>query len=251
VGAGALLQPEEAQARLTRLGIVVAMPPEARCLVDHKLKPGELVHFHNGGWIQLCGIGPQRAAGAAESLLARGASALLSWGTAGALSPELLPGSLVLPKVVTTSSGARFHVDSEWRARVVRRLQGRLAISNGPMVESQTVVAGIADKAQLFARVGAAAVDMESGVIAQAAARAGVPFLAIRAIADSATTGIPADVLSMFGAHGQWRLSAVVPAVLRRPPVVVDCLRLLRDIRAAYASLRQAAHLVGPSMQLE
>ncbi len=227
------------------------MSPEARCLVDRKFKPGELVDFYDGGWIQLCGIGPQRAARAAESLLARGASALLSWGTAGALAPELLPGSLVLPRVITASSGDLFHVDSEWRARAIGCLQGRLAISDDPIVESQTVVTGIADKAQLFARAGAAAVDMESGVVARAAARAGVPFLAIRAIADAANTGIPADVLNMFGAHGEWRFSAVVPAVLRRPSVVADCLRLWRDVRAAYGSLRQVAGLLGPSMQLE
>jgi adenosylhomocysteine nucleosidase len=251
VGAGALLQPKEAHTRLTRLGIVVAMSPEARCLVDRKFKPGELVDFYDAGWIQLCGIGPQRAARAAESLLACGAGALLSWGTAGALSPELLPGSLVLPKVITASTGDLFHVDREWRARVFACLQGCLMISDQPIAESETVVAGIADKAQLFARVGAAAVDMESGVVARAAASAGVPFLAIRAIADAAHTGIPGDVLNMFAVHGEWRFSAMVPAVLRRPPVVADCLRLWRDVRAAYGSLRQVARLLGPSMQLE
>jgi adenosylhomocysteine nucleosidase len=251
VGAGALLQSKETQTRLTRLGIVVAMSPEARCLVDRKFKPGELTDFYGDGWIQLCGIGPQRAARAAESLLAHGAGALLSWGTAGALSPELLPGNLVLPNVITAASGDLYHVHSEWRARAIRCLQGRLAISADPIAESQTIVAAVADKAQLFARAGAAAVDMESGMIARVAARAGVPFLAIRAIADAANTGIPRDVLSMFGAYGEWRFSVVVPAVLRRPTVMADCLRLWRDVRAAYGSLRQAASLLGPSMQLE
>ena len=70
-----------------------------------------------------------------------------------------------------------------------------------PILESPTIVAGIADKAQLFARVGAAAVDMESGVVARAAARAGVPFLAIRAIADAANTGIPRDVLNRITSY--------------------------------------------------
>ena len=227
------------------------MSAEARCLVDRKFKPGELVDFYDGGWIQLCGIGPQRAARAAESLLARGASALLSWGTAGALSPELLPGSLILPKVITGSGGEQCHVDREWHMRTIRCLQDRLVISNDPIVESETVVAGVVDKAHLFARSRAAAVDMESGVIACAAARAGVPFLAIRAIADTATTEIPREVLNMFSVHGEWRLSAVVPAVLKRPPVVADCLRLWHDVRAAYGSLRQVARLLGPSLQLE
>ena len=251
MGAGALLQSEETPTSLTRLGIVVAMSPEARCLVDRKVKPGELIDFYDGGWIQLCGIGPQRAAHAAESLLARGAGALLSWGTAGALSPQLLPGNLVLPKVITTASGDTYQVDSEWRARTMRCLHGRLAISDDSIVESQTVVAGVADKAQLFRRVRAGAVDMESGVVARAATRAGVPFLAIRAIADAASTAIPRDVLNIFDAHGEWRFSAVLPALLRRPPMVADCLRLWRDVRAAYGSLRQVAGLLGSSMQLE
>lgn len=250
MGVGALLQSKETQTPLTRLGIVVAMSPEARCLVDRKCKPDELIDFHGVGWIQLCGIGPRRAARAAESLLARGAGALLSWGTAGALTPELQPGNLVLPKVITTASGDLYHVDSKWRDRAMRCLKGRLTISDDPIVESQTVVTTVADKAQLFANARAAAVDMESGVIARAGARAGVPFLAIRAIADAADTGIPRDVLNILNVHGEWRFSAVVPAVLRRPPVVADCLRLWRDVRSAYGTLRQVATLLGPSMQL-
>jgi adenosylhomocysteine nucleosidase len=252
VGAGALLQSKETQTRLTpRLGIVVAMSAEARCLVDRKFKPGELADFYDGGWIQLCGIGPQRAARAAESLLGRGASALLSWGTAGALSPELLPGNLILPKVITASGGEQCYADREWHMRTMRCLQDRVVISDDPLVESETVVAGVVDKAQLFARSRAAAVDMESGVIAWAAARAGVPFLAIRAVADAANSEIPREVLNMFSVHGEWRLSAVIPAVLRRPSLVADCLCLWRDVRTAYGSLRQVARLLGPSLQLE
>jgi adenosylhomocysteine nucleosidase len=225
------------------------MPPEARCLANRRAQPGELVELPGRVSIQLSGIGPRRASRAAESLLDRGATALLSWGTAGALVETLQPGSLVLPRRVLTPAGDAYDVDADWHARVVECLRDQLASNEGPLLQSSTVVADVTEKSQLFNRLGAVAVDMESVAVAAVAARAGVPFIVIRAVADAAHTPIPQEVLGAVDAHGKWRLSVLAALLLRRPRVLVDCMRLLGDIRAAYATLTQVARLAGPSLR--
>lgn len=225
------------------------MPPEAHCLTNRRSRPGDRVELPGCVSIQLSGIGPRRASRAAESLLDRGARALLSWGIAGALADTLQPGSLVLPKRVLTSTGDAYDVDIDWRARVATCLQDEVASNEGPLVQSATVVADVAEKAQLFERLGAVAVDMESVAVAAVATRAHVPFIVIRAVADAAHTTIPQEVLGAVDAHGEWRLPALAVLLLRRPRVLADCVRLLRDSRAAYATLTQVAKLAGPSLR--
>lgn len=225
------------------------MPPEARCLANRRPQPGELIELPGRVWIQLSGIGPRRASRAAESLLDRGAKALLSWGTAGALTDTLQPGSLVLPKRVLTANGDAYEVDAGWRARLAECLEDQLASNEGPLLQSSTVVTDVTQKAQLFERLGAVAVDMESAAVAAVAAQTGAPFIVIRAVADAVHTPIPQDLLGAIDAHGKWRLSALAALLLKRPRALVDCMRLLRDIRTAYATLTQVARLAGPGLR--
>ena len=174
---------------------------------------------------------------------------MLSWGTAGALAGTLQPGSLVLPKQVLTPTGDTYDVDGDWRARVAACLQNQVASNEGPLVQSATVVADVTGKAQLFERLGAVAVDMESAAVAAVATQARVPFIVIRAVADAAHTTIPQEVLGAVDAHGEWRLLVLAGLLLRRPRVLLDCVRLLQDSRAAYATLTQVARLAGPSLR--
>ncbi len=225
------------------------MPPEAHCLTQRRPRPGELVELPGRVSLQLSGIGPKRASRAAESLLDRGATALLSWGIAGALADTLHPGSLVLPMRVLTADGDGYEVDTSWRERLAECLQHRLASDARPLLQSSTVVADVTEKSRLFERLGAVAVDMESVAVAAVAARAGVPFIVIRAVADAAHTAIPQEVLGAVDAHGNWRLSLLAAKLLRRPQAIMDCMRLLRDSRAAYATLTQVARLAGPHLR--
>ncbi len=52
-----------------------------------------------------CGTGHERAYSAARSAISAGASALVSWGVAGALVPKLSPGTILLPQQVLTPNG--------------------------------------------------------------------------------------------------------------------------------------------------
>ncbi|MFQ5937521.1 MAG: purine phosphorylase [Acidiferrobacterales bacterium] len=233
---------------MIRLGIVVALSPEARPLVERRIKPGERVDVDGQRWVELCGIGAKRARRAAESLLDAGSTALLSWGMAGGLDPSLLPGHLVLPETIVASDCTQYRVDADWHARVCRCLQGQVVASSGALVESHTVVSDSAEKASLAQTFGAVAVDMESAAIAAAARRANIPFMAIRAVADPVGRPIPAGVVDGLDAYGRVRLHTLAWLILQRPSTLADLLRLYRDNRTACATLTKVVKLTSPNL---
>ncbi|HZD53555.1 MAG TPA: purine phosphorylase, partial [Woeseiaceae bacterium] len=65
--------------------------------------------------MRVSGVGPQRARGAARRLLADGAEALLSWGTATALAPWLEAGDVILPRGILRAGNAPLRVCEAWR----------------------------------------------------------------------------------------------------------------------------------------
>ncbi len=247
MGARALPQPAEAEGTLSRLGVVVALPAEARTLVNTRIQPGGRARFGDG-FIELCGIGRARARAGAGALLGAGATALLSWGTAGGLDGALVAGSLVLPQTVISSAGEALHVDPGWRERVSRRLAGYLAYSHGPLVESPAVLGQPADKQALFKASGAAAVDMESAAVADVARGAGVPFLAVRAVLDPAARVIPVGILGAIEPSGRLRGLSLLHALVARPRTLIDLLQLRADLRAARATLAEVARLTAPGV---
>ncbi len=202
-----------------------------------------------GGWLCVAGIGPERAGQAARALLACGADALASWGSAGALDPICVPGDLLLPAVVAAGPGQPWlAVDAVWQARLRRELQPHLTVRTGGLVQSPAVLGTSAAKRELHRRTGAMAVDMESAAVAEMAHTAGVPFVALRAVADNATTTLPRAALVALDQRGQllaWRL---LQALVRRPWEGTMLLKLGRDFAAARRTLRAVSRVAGPTL---
>src|SRR5512136_3030110 len=173
------------------LGIVVAMTDEAKTLTKKPLSIGQTIEVREGVLVHLSGVGRKRAARAAQSLLNRGATALLSWGTAGGLVPGLAPGSLVLPKAVMGSDLSLFQVDPSWHERLRIRLEGRIDLRSETLIESPTVLMTPEEQRALAYRTGAVAVDMESAAVAFTADQAGLPFVALRVVSDSLDQTLP------------------------------------------------------------
>jgi adenosylhomocysteine nucleosidase len=192
-------------------------------------------------------MGAERARQAARSLLDAGATALLSWGTAGGLDPTLRPGDVILPVTVVPSAGVGLEVDAAWHMRLRKCLAGS-NINTGPLIQSPRVVAEPADKAGLFQSTGAVAVDMESAAIAQVCKDANKPFVAIRAIADPARRSIPAAVVKAMDVNGRVSLGTLGLAVIGRPQLLTVLLQLRKDSRAAYAALSRVARLTDGRM---
>ena len=191
------------------------------------------------------GASSARAERLAEDLVAGGADALLSFGIAGGLEPDLKPGDVVLP--VAVRDGAADHpTDAAWHARVSREIAARA----GLLVGSDRVVPHPGEKRARRAATGAAAVDMESHAVARVARRHGVPFLVLRVISDGAHGRLPRAALHGVATDGRARPGAVAARLALAPWQLPALLRLRRDSARAFRRLgrvaRDAPALFGP-----
>jgi adenosylhomocysteine nucleosidase len=211
-----LFENKEAKKLYPWLGVVTGLTAEARIV-------GRLGVVAAGGG-QRAG-----AEAAAERLVAQGATALLSFGLAGGLDPALRPGALVIPAAVL-DSGERLST-----APTLTALLG--GATTALLLQGERVLATAAAKAAAFAATSAAAVDLESGAVARAAARHGLPFAVLRAVCDPAGRPLPPAALAALdsaGAIGLWR---VLASVLARPGQVPGLLALAADAARARAAL--------------
>ncbi|SFN85589.1 hopanoid-associated phosphorylase [Nitrosospira briensis] len=232
--------------RVSGIGIVAAMRVEARCITSRRLPFNQRISLGENASIWLCGMGEEAARGAAEGLRAGGATALMSFGFAGALHADLHPGDLILPESIRF--GRSFEVDLSWRDRLRQHLPGYLRIGGGVLAASRTVVTSTAAKRELAHTEEACAVDMESGAVAEVAARGDLPFLAIRAISDPAGFSPPPALLDAVRQDGSADLSRLLPLLLRRSLTVATLLRLAKDSRAACSTLSTVVRYAGAEM---
>jgi hopanoid-associated phosphorylase len=190
------------------------------------------------------GIAAQTTA-IAESLLRAGAEALMSFGIAGALAPTLMRGCLLVPRTVIEESGTRYAVDSGWRMPVIDALRGAgLWIEEGDLLGAPDAAAAPARKAELHRITGAVAIDLESHLVAQVAARAGRPFLALRAVADSAAQALPDAAVHGLAASGKPAFGRVLLSVARDPRQIPALIKLADDTRRALDTLGSALRAV-------
>jgi hopanoid-associated phosphorylase len=179
-----------------------------------------------------------RARACAQKLVDQGVAALLSFGIAGGLDPAFPTGTVILGEAVLTSLGARLDCHTAWREAVQEAAASAgLALQSAALAGAAEVISSPADKAQLFAANGAAAVDMESHAVAQVAAAAGLPFLALRAIADPANRALPAAALAPLTLEGKPQPLLVAARLALRPWDLPEVLRLGLDARKAERAL--------------
>lgn len=193
--------------------------------------------------IACAGPGSQAADRAAVALIAKGATALMSLGLAGGLDPALPPGALILASHIVNVEGHSLPTDENWRAHARAQLGNKIELIDGGIAESETPLASPGAKAKRHAATRALAVDMESYGVARAAERAGVKFLAVRAIADRASDPLPPASLAGTAADGSIHAGAVLKELIRRPADLPALLRLARASAAAQKSLRDLARL--------
>ncbi|MBN9124625.1 MAG: phosphorylase [Nitrosospira sp. 56-18] len=217
------------------IGIVAAMRVEARCITPRRLPFNEPVRLGEGALIWLCGMGGQAAARAAEGLHAAGANALMSFGLAGALDSTLRPGSLILPEYIQVDR--LFPVDLLWRDRLRTLLPNHISVVSGTLAASRHVLTSATAKRALAQTTGACAVDMESGAIAEVAERAGLPFLAVRAISDPIEFSPPSALLDAIRPDGSVELGRLLGLLLRGRISPRTLLRLAVESRAACSTL--------------
>jgi adenosylhomocysteine nucleosidase len=181
----------------------------------------------------------------AESLLRDGAEALISFGIAGALAPSLAPGDLLVPRAVIDDRGVRFAVDDTWRTQIVDALRGAgLQAEGRDLLGTSEAAASPARKAEFHRVTGAVAVDLESHLVAAVAARAGKPFLVLRAVSDSAAQALPDAAVHGLAPSGKPALGRVLLSVARDPRQIPALIRLASDTRCALDALGSALRVI-------
>lgn len=176
-----------------------------------------------------------------EREIAAGAKAIISFGIAGALIPVLSPGALVVASAVVSRDGS-FAVDADWTRALLRLLSGAIS---APLAGSDAVVADPVDKARLHELTGACAVDMESHVAARIAAEHGLPFAALRAIADPLARTLPPAAKIALTAKGDVDVLAVLGSLARTPRQLPRLLHIAFDTQKALGALARGRRLMG------
>jgi adenosylhomocysteine nucleosidase len=169
-----------------------------------------------------------------EAALTTEASAIISFGVAGGLTPGLAAGAKLVARSVVTEDGAQYYGDPVWSKRLSRALGGA-AIADIAGVDLP--VGGPAERLALHLKTGALAADTESHVAARAAAARNLPFAAFRVVADPAHRQLPDAALVAIRPDGSIALSAILGSLVRDPRQVPQLMRTANDARAAFVAL--------------
>lgn len=181
-----------------------------------------------------------RAAELAKFLILRGAKRLISFGLAGGVGPDLLPGDLIFGATVMSQKDA-WEADSLWIRKMINIMPGALSV---PLWGSDTIVTTTADKQRIYTRTACLATDMESHEIARVAHEAKIPFNVIRAIVDPYDMDLPPAALTPLTDEGRVNLKAVYKSVVNQPSQLIDLLRLGHNSARATSALKRAVAAV-------
>ena len=234
------------------VGVVVGLAAEARFAAPL------------GGHVQAGGGTPAGAEAAVARLLACGVRALLSFGLAGGLDRALRPGAVIVPgsvivprPVMRDASAGGFGSENASGGYpdalppfigmpVDDALASRLGGSTGHrLLAGDVIVASAEEKRHLRETTGAAAVDLESGAVALAAARVGLPFAVLRVICDPAERTLPEAALAALDPAGGIRVLRIFGSIARRPRQIPGLLALASDAGTARRALIKRVAAVG------
>lgn len=196
--------------------VVVGLKSEAALL------PAEVRVVVSGG-------DPARLAALLETLPGE-VTAVLSFGIAGGLAPDIATGEVLVGSALW-EDGMLWPADAALLAGLSAR-RGLIAAGAGLLSDA-------AAKAALHRASGALAVDMESGAAARFARLRGLPFGVLRAVADGPQDVLPEAAAVGLNPDGSPAPGRVLAALLRRPGDLPALLRLASASAKAHAALRR------------
>lgn len=160
---------------------------------------------------------------------------VLSFGIAGGLAPGAATGEIFVATSLRSLSES-FPADPDWRAALVRRTSAASAI----LAASDTLLATVEAKRALHRATRAVAADMESGAAARFAVARGIPFAALRVIADGPEDVLPHAASVGLRPDGSPAPLRVLAALARRPWELPALIRLAKASASAHEALRRA-----------
>jgi hypothetical protein len=155
-------------------------------------------------------------------------------GLAGALDPSLRVGDVIV---------------EDPHGLVPADLVRQLGIKAGSIQTAGKMICTAAAKAELFRQTGALAVDMEQGIVRQAATAAGATLIGVRAISDAADEALDPRVIGLVDELGRARPGRIGAAILRSPGLVPHLARLGKNSKIACVGLGAAVRAIVDSLE--
>ena len=177
---------------------------------------------------------PHKARELARELVAKGATRLMSFGVAGALSPTLPLGGLVIGTHVTSRIGT-WACDSTWGDVLAAQNPHS---QRGGIWGSETLVPTGREKRALHDQSGCIAVDMESQCAAEVAAEAKLPLAVLRTICDHADMDVPPVVMASIKEDGSIDYRRGLSHLLRAPWQILDLIHVGHGMGRATTKLQ-------------
>jgi adenosylhomocysteine nucleosidase len=178
---------------------------------------------------------------AAENAARHGYRGIVSFGVAGGLTSSLRPGDWVVASSVVDSQTSNV-TDQAWSNKLLDLIGGA---RYAPIAGVDDPIAEPAIKRDLHRKTGAAAVDMESHVVARLAAEHGLVFAAVRVIVDPAERAIPPAALVGMNADGRTNVPAILRELIARPSQLTRLARIALDAFVARSEMQRVRQLLG------
>jgi adenosylhomocysteine nucleosidase len=178
------------------------------------------------------GVGARHCNERMEALLHKARPRLIiSSGFAGAVVDDLQVGDLIL---------AENFSDRELLTRAISILRERKP-RVAKLFTSTSIIDSVAERNEIARASGAAAVDMETGAIAEICRAHGVPLLSLRAISDSPAEPFPAPPSVLFDIEYQrTKVGRLLAYILRDPGSGWRLVRFGKQIARVRANLTEA-----------
>jgi hopanoid-associated phosphorylase len=198
------------------------------------------------GVVAICSGRADILAADIAATVAKGCRGIVSFGIAGGLAHHLEPGTCIVGRSVVTAQQS-FDSHLEWASYLLQTIPGAI---HADVAGVHAPVVTPAEKAALGHATGAFVVDMESHICADIAAAHGLPFTAVRVVADPSHRALPPAAQIALRPDGRPDMPAVLRSVLNRPHQISALVRVGLDTRAARAALVRARRLLGPGFGL-
>jgi adenosylhomocysteine nucleosidase len=176
--------------------------------------------------------------------IADGGEALISFGLAAGLAPDMPAGSCIIGREVM-HGGMCYSANLMWASRlktaIARAEMARIAGVDRPLSDTS-------EKQALHAESGAAAADMESHIVGRIAAQSGLPFAILRVVADPLERQLPPAALVGMRRDGAIDWRALFTSLASNPSQLPALVRLAVDAGRARATLLRCRNLLGPGL---
>ncbi len=249
------------------IGLVAAMQEEIRPLLrivgeyQQESIGNRRIYRFTAGKRAVClvesGMGPANAAIATRLLIDRSRpKVILNFGFAGAISPELKVGDIVLACRLLFLHGKLFSEQQGLDVRANRLCADLLGKGESSFVHHAAFVttARISGKMELGKRmptdIKQAVVEMESSAVAQIANKEGIPLIAIRAISDGALEELAFNLDEFCDRELNLQIWRVLLTMVRKPWIIPQLIRLSRNSGYAGRRLSEAVSRLLPALPL-